>query len=173
MVNITCEMCMDLIPLVQDGIASNDSCQAVRQHIAHCPDCKALFEGELPPIPDSQKILGQIKRKIRLFFLMALMFGMFFGLSLTTSQGMFYNTLIMPGAGILGYCIFRWRALYVIPGFLLVLHPVSNVVAVMLEGEPLNLPSILLFTWIYSIFALAGTIIAGLIHFAFRKEREL
>lgn len=170
MVLITCEMCTDLMPLVQDGIASNDSCQAVRQHIAHCPVCKGLFEGEMPPIPDSQKTLGKIKRKIQLFSLMVLIFGMFFGLSLTASQGMFYNTLVMPVIGGLGYCIFRWKALFVIPGLLLALHPVSNAVAVMLEGEALDFSSILLFTLIYSIFALVGSVITGLVHFAFRKE---
>ena len=29
---ISCDVCMDLIPLVQDGIASEDSREAVEQH---------------------------------------------------------------------------------------------------------------------------------------------
>ena len=45
---ISCEMCMDLMPLVHDGVASSDSRNAVLAHIETCPDCKSLFEGELP-----------------------------------------------------------------------------------------------------------------------------
>lgn len=174
MTDITCQICMDLMPLVQDGIASDDSCQALRRHIKGCPACRALFHGE-PPASGSQdalwqKALGQIKRKLRLFSVMALMCGMFLGLSLTGSSGMFYNTLIMPAIGIIGYCLFRWRALYAIPILLLVLHPLANLAAVFLEGEPLDFSSIAIFTGVYSIFALIGTVIVWLVHFAFRKE---
>lgn len=31
MIQITCEICMDLIPLVQDGVAAGDSVSAVEQ----------------------------------------------------------------------------------------------------------------------------------------------
>ena len=30
---ISCDICMDLIPLVKDGIASQESCNAVKNHI--------------------------------------------------------------------------------------------------------------------------------------------
>ena len=33
---ITCDMCLDLMPLVLDGLASEDSEKAVREHIAGC-----------------------------------------------------------------------------------------------------------------------------------------
>ena len=33
MIQITCEICKDLIPLVQDGVASGDSASAVERHI--------------------------------------------------------------------------------------------------------------------------------------------
>ena len=36
---ISCDMCMDLMPLVQDGVASADSIAAVKQHIENCPAC--------------------------------------------------------------------------------------------------------------------------------------
>ena len=53
---ITCDMCMDLMPLVQDGVASEDSVLAVEGHIQKCPKCKAMFEGELH-VPSSQDLL--------------------------------------------------------------------------------------------------------------------
>ena len=45
MIQITCEICMDLIPLVQDGVAAGDSVSAVEQHIQSCPQCRAMWEG--------------------------------------------------------------------------------------------------------------------------------
>ena len=44
-----------------------------------------------------------------------------------------------------------------------------------LAGEPERLDgySLLMWTAIYSVFALTGVLIAGLLHFAFRKEREV
>ena len=48
MIQITCEICMDLIPLVQDGVAAGDSVSAVEQHIQSCPQCRAMWEGQIP-----------------------------------------------------------------------------------------------------------------------------
>ena len=41
---ISCDICMDLIPLVKDGIASEDSCDAVKKHISKCEKCKVEFD---------------------------------------------------------------------------------------------------------------------------------
>ena len=41
---ISCDICMDLIPLVKDGIASEDSCDAVTKHISKCEKCKVEFD---------------------------------------------------------------------------------------------------------------------------------
>ena len=39
MTKITCEICMDLMPLVQDRLASPDSVDAVQHHLEQCPAC--------------------------------------------------------------------------------------------------------------------------------------
>ena len=168
--NITCDICKDLIPLVKDGIASEDSTNAVMQHIKTCKECRAVYGGELPPTVDTVKVFGKFKRQMRLFFAMLMMFGIFFGLSLTAGSDMFYNALIMPVIGVLGYIIFRWRALYTIPILLLITHGLTNAVGTIRDAEHLDFYSLLMWTFLYSIFALLGVIIAGLIHFAFRKE---
>ncbi len=165
---ISCEMCMDLMPLVQDGIASEDSALAVELHIKDCPDCARLFEGEIPQPSDSKKILEKIQRKARTFTAMLLMFGIFYGLGLTASNGIFYNVIIMPIIGGLGYYLFRWRALYIIPSLLFVTHIATN--ALGLGEEHLILPMLLMWTGIYCAAALVGFVIAGLLHFAFKKE---
>lgn len=40
--NLTCNTFMDLYPLYYDGLASPDTRNAVRQHLAACPDCRAF-----------------------------------------------------------------------------------------------------------------------------------
>ena len=62
MIQITCEICMDLIPLVQDGVAAGDSVSAVEQHIQSCPQCRAMWEGQIPHSADSGRILEKVRR---------------------------------------------------------------------------------------------------------------
>lgn len=167
---ITCDMCMDLMPLVQDGVASADSRNAVLQHLQECPGCRAIYEGEIPAPSDTGELLRKIQRKARIFFAMVMMFGIFYGLMLTAGSGVFYNTLIMPAIGAIGYYLFRWQGLYIVPGLLLVTHFVTN--ALGLGGEYLELPALGLWTAIYCGAALTGFAIAALLHFALGKENE-
>lgn len=48
---ISCEVCMDLLPLVQDGVASGDSVRAVEAHVAACQHCRDALHGALPRRP--------------------------------------------------------------------------------------------------------------------------
>ena len=65
---ISCDVCMDLVPLVRDGIASEGSRQAVKCHLEGCDRCLALWE-ENPllyeentlPIPDGEKALEKFR----------------------------------------------------------------------------------------------------------------
>ena len=55
---ITCEMCMDLMPLVRDGVASEDSRLAVEDHLRSCPRCRDLYGGEtVPPVSDGAAVV--------------------------------------------------------------------------------------------------------------------
>ena len=101
---------------------------------------------------------------------MLMMFGIFFGVSLTAGSELFYNTLIMPIIGALGYYIFRWKALYNVPILLFITQSVTNLFGIIRGTEHLNLYSLFIWTFLYSIFAILGTIVAWLLHFAFRKE---
>ena len=170
MITITCEMCMDLMPLVHDGVASPDSAAAVEAHIQSCPDCRALYEGQRPAPGGSEGMMKKIRKQSQIFSAMVLMFGVLFGLMLTAGNGIFYNALIMPAIGAIGYYLFRWHGLYRIPGLLLVTHLVTNYLGM---GEMvLDLRSVLLWTGLYSLFALVGFVIAALLHFALKKEDE-
>lgn len=167
---ISCEMCMDLMPLVHDGVASEDSRNAVLAHIETCPDCRSLFEGELPASANENSILKRLQNQMRLFSAMVMMFGIFYGLMLTAGNGLFLNVVIMPVIGAIAYYLFRWKALVIVPPLLLVTHCITN--ALGLGGEYLDLIQLLLWTAIYCGFALVGFVIAALLHFVFRKEEE-
>ena len=168
---ISCEMCMDLMPLVQDGVASEDSRNAVLDHLKECPDCKALYEGEIPAPTNSNALLDQIQRKVRVFFAMVMMFGIFYGLMLTAGSGLFMNVVIMPIIGGIAYYLFRWKAIIIVPPLLLVTHFITNAIGL---GEEHLLPvEVLLWTAIYCGIALLGFIIAALLHFALKKEDDV
>lgn len=172
---ITCDICMDLLPLVKDGIASEDSVRAVKEHVTECESCRKLYENEITEIneetPDLEQELGKLKRRIQIFSAMLLMFGVFFGLSLTASEEMFYNSLIMPVIGALGYVIFRWQAVYQIPLLLLIMQSLINFLGLARGMEYMPFVAILMWVGIYTIFVEIGILVAGLLHFAFRKER--
>lgn len=168
---ITCGLCMDLMPLVRDGLASDDSREAVEQHVRSCAACHALYSGDAPPAVSPDRAFAKLKRRLRFFSLMLLAFGVFFGLSLTAGAGQFYNTLIMPVIGALGYILFRWKAVYGVPLLLLLTHSAMNLLRLTAEAEQLDAGALFLWTALYSIFALTGVLIAGLLHYAFRKEK--
>lgn len=168
---ITCDICMDLIPLVKDGVASEDSKRAVEEHIASCEVCCVLYDGaSLPPV-DPEKSFRKLHRRLQLSSAMLMMFGIFFGLSLTAGSGLFYNSLIMPVIGALGYFIFRGKALYIVPLLMLVTHCATNLFGMLRGVEHLDIYSVFMWTFFYSVFAILGTVAAWLLHFAFRKER--
>ena len=167
---ITCDMCIDLMPLVQDGVASEDSRNAVLQHLQECPDCRALYEDEIPSPSRSHELLGKVQRRAQLFSAMVMMFGIFYGLMLTAGNGIFMNVIIMPVIGGISYYLFRWKAIIIVPPLLLATHFLTN--ALGLEGQRLMPVEVLMWTAIYCGVALVGFVIAALLHFAFKKEDD-
>ncbi|MFF2484149.1 zf-HC2 domain-containing protein [Paenibacillus sp. NPDC058071] len=182
MLTISCGICRDLIPLVQDGVAGNDSTDAVMAHIAGCPDCSLEFGG----ISDARSVLegsglddGKIMRSIRKhMFLIALAFlgcGTLFGISLTNTFGMFYNLLIMPFLGGFGYMVLRQRWYLAVGGILLLTY-IWQIGWLLKEGgltkswhlDFFSVP--LWFSLGYCGLSILGVLIAALLHYAFRKE---
>lgn len=168
MIELSCSVCRDLIPLVQDGVASPESVEAVTAHTKNCPHCARLLESRGAVSCDSGKMFHRLWQQVRLLLAMVMMFGIFFGLMLTAGSNIFYNAVIMPLIGATGYFIFRRHGLYIIPGLLFVTHFVTN--ALGLGAEYLSLPSLLMWTGLYCLFALAGFFVAALLRFALKKE---
>lgn len=171
---IECEICMDLIPLVKDGIASEESYKAVEAHVKECETCRKLYGENQEPAQittDENHAWKQIQKKWIGFFFALLCVGIVFGVSLTNQAEMFYNSLIMPIAGGCGYLIFQKRAVYKVPILLLILYAAMNVFQSLRGVESLDFYSMLVWVAIYSVFAILGVGIAGLFHHARQTKK--
>ncbi len=165
---ISCGLCMDLMPLVADGVAGEDSVKAVKQHMESCEACRAAFHDAAPPKADPDAAFTKVKKKMQLFWTMLLMFGVLYGLSLTSGDKLFYNIILMPMIGALGYGLLRKKAFWEIPVLLYITHIITNFLG--LGGEVLDFWTLIWWTFYYCLFALLGIVIAWLVHFALRKE---
>ena len=167
--NISCDICMDLIPLVQDGVASDDSVFAVKEHIALCPQCKALYDERPPMETNNSRINTKVKRRINSFFAFLVLLGIFFGISLLTQEGFFYMLLFLPVLGGCSYVVFHWKALWKMPILLGTLLLIAHGISV-IQGAEVHLLGIAVWLIVNSLMTDIGTLIVGLLHFAFRKE---
>lgn len=167
---ISCEVCEDLIPLVQDGVASRGSCQAVEQHVAACPRCRSLLNGQPLSQPQTRPVVSRVQSKMRYFFALLLFVGIFFGVSMTQLSGKFSVIFLMPLAGAMAYGVYRWRALWIVPLLLLMTFGLAQTILLMNGVIRFNLLGCLLWTALTMVFSDIGVLIAGLFHFGFRKE---
>lgn len=95
---IPCAVCRDLMPLVQDGIASPESEALVKHHLQTCPECCTLWQaGEAllqdQSVPDDVRLLQKIRHKYNTGLLMFAALGMGFGV--LTSYGEHSNWIIL------------------------------------------------------------------------------
>lgn len=165
--DLPCDVCRDLIPLVQDGAASPTATEMVRRHMEHCESCLAFWQEGAPaqPVPDDGKVLGRIYKRLRLLLFAALAAGALFGLWLMSYgfAGQF-NLLIMPAVGAVGALLLR-RRWYLTP---LCVAALGFVWHLSLEstGPVLGL----IYAAFYGGLCLLGGVAALLFRYAFGKE---
>ena len=99
---IPCAVCRDLMPLVQDGVASPESEALVKAHLAACPACRALRQGanapavpELPA-PDDGKILQKLRRRYSTHLLLLAFVGIAAGVALGYTGSANWVILLLP-----------------------------------------------------------------------------
>ena len=167
---LPCDACRDLIPLVQDGAASDASVRLVAQHIAHCPDCLAFWQAGAPENrPNDGKVLGKIHRRLRLLMaavlVAALTAGTLFGLWLMSFgfAGQF-SLIVMPVVGAAG-ALFLRRRWYWVPPCVSVLGFIWH-----FSLESTGLFVGLLYAAFYGCLCLLGGVAARLFRYAFGKE---
>jgi len=99
---IPCAVCRDLMPLVQDGVASPESEALVQAHMAVCPACRALWQGTDDPAmpeqsaPDDGKILQRLRRRYSTHLLLLAFVGIAAGVALGYTGRSNWVILLLP-----------------------------------------------------------------------------
>lgn len=176
MSKISCDVCMDLIPLVKDGVASEDSRLLVEEHIDNCESCSAVYRDAqgVPPMDDAA-VIGKIKREMLIFILGAMLVGTLVGMIISDGENMFYNALIMPAIGALGYLLLKNKSFFV-PIVLFLISMFWVFVREILNGalSYSSMSQIIAMSAAWSLifagFTVIGIFIVMLLHYAFRKE---
>ena len=179
-----CSVVRDLLPLYVEDMVSEETAEHINEHLATCEECKAELErlkegAELTAIEEKpavrvdsakpfKKIVKKINRQFYSVAYAALVFLIFLGFGWTGGENLMYNSLIMPVAGVFGYYVFKWQAVYKLPILLLAID--LGVFACQLVE--IGLLDTLIWTLVYSGFALVGVAIAFLLHYAFKKEER-
>lgn len=174
MSKITCDICMDLIPLVKDGVASSDSENSVLEHVKECANCNDFFNDlSQKPIINDEKAFGKIRRQINIAILIITVLSIMFGMGLTLGENMFYNIVIMPIIGAVGYIISKNR-FYIVTAFVFTVSYIWHFIMIYAEiafkSFISNLIAPIWWALIYSGLCALGTLIAYLLYFAFKKE---
>lgn len=179
MKDVSCKIIEDLIPLVRDGIASDQSVELVKSHIKHCKSCEEVLKGSnigeenMEVNIGDEKIIRQIKKSLLSTQIIILIIGGIIGVALTNSMGMFYNFAIMPLLGGLSIVILG-RKWYLLPLGVILLSYIWQIVELSISHKfvwPILYGAMYL-SGIYGALLLLGVIIALLLRFAFRKENE-
>mgnify|MGYP000954765724 CR=1 FL=1 len=174
---LSCNVIQDLIPLVKDQVASEETTKLVLDHIKDCPICKREFGEEQnkiarEKIKEDKKIIQGIKRSIYVSKVVILIIGALIGSVLTNTMGMFYNFLIMPTLGVISYFVFKKRAYLMILMVFALSYAYITISSIVIDGFYWGFfYGSLFYSLIYSILVFIGIIISLLLTIAFRKDR--
>ena len=172
---ISCDVCQDLIPIVKDDIASNDSKNLVLDHIKECQFCKEAYGDNVEkPTYEDRAIIKDIRKKVYKLGLLILVGTTLFGTAMTNSQGVFYNFLIMPLVGIIGYWVLKPNWIVVVP-FVFVTSGLWNFFAGIITenmGVVHGLQFGMIYGGVYTFLAAIGILIGLLLAVAFKKENK-
>ncbi|MEG1650694.1 MAG: zf-HC2 domain-containing protein [Oscillospiraceae bacterium] len=175
MSKISCDICMDLLPLVVDGVASEDSKNAVLEHVKTCDECRFYYEKNEKPAMDTEKVTANIKRRLLLFAIALMAVGAAFGIAIADGELMFYNIIIMPLIGGISYFALKWKSLYalIFVSACTYLRWLPDSFGYVYEGNIAQafIPPIFWALIYAGLFAL-GIVIASLLYFGFRKEHS-
>lgn len=54
---ITCDIAMDLVELYTSGVASDDSKEAVKNHLKSCKECRRFYEGYKKSVKEPERCI--------------------------------------------------------------------------------------------------------------------
>jgi len=169
---IGCDVAMDLMPLVEDGVASHGTCVLLHEHMAACLQCKARFGNPLPVDMDDAAVVGKIKKQMVYVLVSIMLIGTLFGLAISDSMDLFYNALVMPAIGVLGYLLLKRKAYWVVLG-MFTMSVLWVIVRELFNGY-MDMTEILMTAGVWAVifagFTVVGIAIGWLLTYAFRNE---
>ena len=177
---ISCDTCLDLMPLVIDGVSSKDSKNLVEEHIQECQECRAIYSKpkhvDTEDIDmDSDKVLEGIKRRLYSFAGLILILGSMVGVSLNNSHNMFYNLIIMPLLGVVSYLAFDKKA-YIGSILVFIFSFINQAITSYLSGYFSNFGEVLfdaiIMAGLFIIFFFIGIVIFKLLNIAIYGWKE-
>lgn len=176
--NIPCDVILDLIPLVKDGVASDESNRIVKEHIKICSQCKAEFE-TLKTINSQEinlkdeKVILSIKRSIFISQIIILTAGAMLGVAFSDSISMFYNFMIMPLIGSISLFALKEKW-YLTPIAVFILTYLRQIGKYLVNNGLFRdiLYDGLYYSTIYIILVVIGVIIAKLFIFALKSKSK-
>lgn len=111
--NISCDIISDLIPLVKDNVASEDSIKLVSDHLKNCESCRLDFESNTFQVRtefDDKRAVSAIKKRLFLAASALSFIGVFIGMLLNknSSSNFFPAIIIVLGIIFIGIMIFKF-----------------------------------------------------------------
>lgn len=182
---IDCEVIQDLIPLVNDGAASEASVRLVREHCSQCSACNALTVDQTYNRTEAQtkdqQNLKTLKRSIYSAQLILAVIGILVGIWFSDSNNVLYNFYLMPLVGGLGYFALGRRSFWIplVTAGLTELFALIRTIPLLDQNLVQNfrqmgesLTAMLFFAVIYAALSALGIAIAALLKYAFGRDRN-
>lgn len=171
---LSCEVIADLMPLVRDQVASEESERLVTEHLRECADCRREFEemDMKETTVNEKKIISSMKKSIFRAGMLLLLLGGMIGIALSNTSGMFYNFVIMPTLGALGYFLLRQKSGYLLGAVAGVSYLWMMFYSLFNDGEIsiYTFSGPLYITLIYTLLCAIGVLIGFLLSYIFQKE---
>jgi hypothetical protein len=176
---VTPDVIRDLIPLVKDGVASEDSVRLVEAYMEQDDQLKTEYHLDPAasadqPQPNDIRLMKAIRRSVMVTQAAILLIGTAIGIAMTNSFGMFYNLLLMPFIG--AVTVFTFKSVHKLYAPLVVFAAsyIWQMAGSLRQGLSLSLSAQapLLYSLIYAGLVMIGMIIGFLLKFAFGKEKR-
>ena len=172
-IRIDCGICADLMPLVEDGVACRQSCEAVKEHMEKCEACRNKFApasggGQADGGADDARIIGRVRERVSGWLLAAVMTSLLLG-ALFTAGGAepWLMLLIFPaicgGVYLRGGRLWRW-----VPLAAMAIWVIASLLTG--GGRLLDIPIALVLGVVPLGLSYLGALAAALLKYAFKGE---
>lgn len=158
-----CEIIQDLIPLVNDGVASDASKKLVFKHCENCTECKSMLHANTL-IYNEKTLQKKWQKQLQKLMLGILVIIILFSCSFTETIDQFNNFILLPLVGCLGY--------YIINKYIYIFYIAIPFIFILLNllGHEISFVSTIFYTLIYWVLLSCGVIIYLCYAYAFKKE---